>query len=221
MMECHSRRLGTWVQNTFYIVFGPLKIQRRDVYFCIQGFLAGEGYFDLFPYQVAIALFGSGCSTLRNKNFLSASTFRSNNRRLRHMSCIWRGGATQKLLLHCFSARNCAECIYILCGRKSTRAKDKYTIIFVANINRRLLCTGEEMIVSWVVEKERGAHLHQVPWKRSNAFPRKQGVQPIRFYMSAPFSCCAHFIKIKTKLAFFAFIRMRVETRKWDFLGIG
>ena len=51
----------------------------------------------------------------------------------------------------------------ILCGRKSTRAKDKYTIIFVANINRRLLCTGEEMIVSWVVEKERGAHLHQVP----------------------------------------------------------
>ena len=125
MMECHSRRLGTWVQNAIYIVFGPLKIQRRDVYFCIHGFLAGEGYFDLCPYRVAIALFGSGCSALGAKNFLSASTFRSNNRRLRHMSSIWKGGATEKLLLHCFAARKCAGCIYILCGRKSTRAKDK------------------------------------------------------------------------------------------------
>ena len=214
MMEYHSRRLGTWVQNTIYIVFGPLKIQRRDVYFCIQGFLAGEGYFDLFPYRVAIALFGSGCPAPRNKNFLSGSTFRSNNWRLRHMSCIWKGGATQKLLLHCFSARNCAECIYILCGRKSTRARDKYRIVFVADVNRRLLCTGEEMIVSWVVEKERVAHLHQVPWKRSNAFPRKQGVQPIRSYMSAPFPCCAHFIKIKTKLAFLLLQELELEKRE-------
>ena len=86
VMECQCRRLGTWVQNTIYIVFGPLKIQRSDVYFCIQGFLAGQGYFDLFPYRVAIALFGSGCSW--SQELLSASTFRSNNWRVRHMSCI-------------------------------------------------------------------------------------------------------------------------------------
>ena len=202
MMECHSRRLGTWVQDAIYIVFGPLKILLHP------RLLVGQGYFDLCPYRVAIALFGSGCSALGAKNFLSASTFRSNNRRLRHMSSIWKGGATEKLLLHCFAARKCAGCIYILCGRKSTRAKDKYRIVFVVDVNRRLLCTGEEMIVSWVVEKERGAHLHQVPWKRSNAFPRKQGVQPIRSYMSAPFPCCAHFIKIKTKLAFFCFYKI-------------